>query len=195
LCDALWPDAEGDAARESLKVALHRLRGLVGDKAVIQKDRRLRLNRESCWVDAWALIESAVPVSRNGRIPPPAAALQPLLRLYRGPFLPEDDALEGAARMRGDSRAALEALIHSQHPGLEDPPAVDLLEQVLTVDPGSQVFCESLMRRVIRQGDPVRAVHAYERLKFAQQADPATSIQPTLETLYRTAVGATRRTG
>jgi LuxR family transcriptional regulator, maltose regulon positive regulatory protein len=58
LCDLLWPTAEGDAAHSSLKMALSRLRRLLGDSRLIElKDGRLTMNRQLCWVDAWALEE------------------------------------------------------------------------------------------------------------------------------------------
>ena len=56
LCDALWPDAEGDLAHRSFETTLYRLRQLIGkDKAIQLKEGRLTLDRQSCWVDAFAL--------------------------------------------------------------------------------------------------------------------------------------------
>ncbi|MGC9968053.1 MAG: winged helix-turn-helix domain-containing protein, partial [Syntrophobacteraceae bacterium] len=53
LCDALWPDAEGDLAHLSLETTLHRLRKLIGKDRVIQfKEGKLTLDIQSCWVDA-----------------------------------------------------------------------------------------------------------------------------------------------
>jgi len=55
LSEALWPDAEGDAAHRSFDTTLHRLRKLIGnDKAILLQEGRLSLNSEICWVDAWA---------------------------------------------------------------------------------------------------------------------------------------------
>jgi LuxR family maltose regulon positive regulatory protein len=56
LCDALWPDAEGDLAHRSFETTLYRLRQLIGkDKVVHLKEGRLTLDMQSCWVDAFAL--------------------------------------------------------------------------------------------------------------------------------------------
>jgi hypothetical protein len=56
VADALWPEAEGDAARNSLDNAVHRLRKLLGgDDRVLLRQGGLALNRECCWVDVDAL--------------------------------------------------------------------------------------------------------------------------------------------
>lgn len=56
LSDALWPDAEGDLAYRSFETTLYRLRRLLGkDKALLLNEGRLTLDRQSCWVDAFAL--------------------------------------------------------------------------------------------------------------------------------------------
>ncbi len=56
LAEALWPEAEGDAAQQSLKATLHRVRGLLGSpEAVAQRDERVALDPARVFVDAWAL--------------------------------------------------------------------------------------------------------------------------------------------
>jgi len=56
LTSALWPDAEGDTARQAFDTTLHRLRKmLVHEQAIHLRDRRISLNPNYCWVDAWAL--------------------------------------------------------------------------------------------------------------------------------------------
>ena len=56
VMDALWPDAEGDAARVALASALHRLRGLLGrEQAVLRQEGQLSLDARLCWVDVWAV--------------------------------------------------------------------------------------------------------------------------------------------
>jgi DNA-binding SARP family transcriptional activator len=55
LADCLWPDGEGDAARNCLRVAVHRLRQLLAHHdAIVFRDDKLFLNPQICWVDAWA---------------------------------------------------------------------------------------------------------------------------------------------
>lgn len=60
LCDLLWPEAEGDAAYRSLKMALNRLRTILKHlDAIILKDAHLSLNPKCCWVDALAFEQAA----------------------------------------------------------------------------------------------------------------------------------------
>src|SRR5439155_423229 len=56
LMDALWSDAEGDAARRSLTSAVFRLRRMLGhEAAVLRGGGEVALNPASCWVDVWAV--------------------------------------------------------------------------------------------------------------------------------------------
>mgnify|MGYP001567999601 FL=1 len=55
ITDTLWPDAEGDAAQNSLEINLHRLRKLLGEnRAVIRQEDKLTIDRRYIWVDIWA---------------------------------------------------------------------------------------------------------------------------------------------
>ena len=53
LVDWLWPDADGDKAAASLKVAVHRLRGWLGHDAVLVKNSRVALNPARVGCDLW----------------------------------------------------------------------------------------------------------------------------------------------
>src|SRR5262249_5222122 len=52
---ALWPDLDGDNAHAASKIALHRLRRLLGDDVAVGMDAgRLSLNPRLVWVDCIA---------------------------------------------------------------------------------------------------------------------------------------------
>jgi two-component SAPR family response regulator len=56
LSEALWPDAEGDAAHHALGTTVSRLRKLLGiAEVVLQQDGRVALDPREAFVDAWAL--------------------------------------------------------------------------------------------------------------------------------------------
>ena len=56
LCASLWPDADGDAARNSFDNALHRLRKLLGDDHHLPlRAGGLSLDGRTCWTDVAAL--------------------------------------------------------------------------------------------------------------------------------------------
>ena len=110
LIDALWPDAEGDAARNALDNALHRLRKwLGGDDRILLRQGALSLNRARCWSDVSALeaalhgLADAAPAALPDRV-------ADLRRLYRGPLLPGQDAPLLAARRVALHRAVQRAL-------------------------------------------------------------------------------------
>ncbi|MFO1319401.1 MAG: hypothetical protein U1F52_07285 [Burkholderiales bacterium] len=56
LIDQLWASAPAEEATEYLRVALHRLRRLLGGvERVHVEDGRVRLDRTQCWTDAWTI--------------------------------------------------------------------------------------------------------------------------------------------
>jgi DNA-binding SARP family transcriptional activator len=94
LCDALWPDAEGDMQLQSLNTTLLRLRRLLDTPdAVFYQGGQLSLDTRYCWVDTWALerllgeaetawgddesADRALPLSEKA------------LHIYKGGFLPQ----------------------------------------------------------------------------------------------------------
>lgn len=82
LLDALWPDADGDAAYQALHTTLYRLRKLVGRKSIVlYHDGMLSLDRRHCWVDAWAFEVLLDDPSR----------IDDGLTLYLGSFLSQED--------------------------------------------------------------------------------------------------------
>lgn len=84
LCNAVWPDSDGDAAEAALRVTLGRLRKLLKQEgAVVLHQGKLSLDDRLCWVDVWSMerlleeIEAAPRADQGGR----------LKALYRGAFL------------------------------------------------------------------------------------------------------------
>jgi DNA-binding SARP family transcriptional activator len=81
LIDALWPDADGDQARDAFRVTLHRLRKLLGQSdAVVVADGCLSLDARICWVDTLAFDTALQAQDHAGLV----------TTLYRGEFLPAD---------------------------------------------------------------------------------------------------------
>jgi len=90
LADGLWPDADGDAARNALDNALHRLRKwLGGDDRILLRQGALSLNPQRCWTDVRALESILVRLDESPIDGVPALVMS-LRRLYRAPLLPED---------------------------------------------------------------------------------------------------------
>ena len=110
VADALWPDADGDAAHNALDNALHRLRRLLGgDDRILLRRSALALNGQRCWVDLQALLGRLALLEACADIALPAA-LRAAGELYRGPLLPQDDTGIVTAR-----RAALRLQVRRAH--------------------------------------------------------------------------------
>jgi hypothetical protein len=95
LIDALWRDAEGDAARRVFDTTLHRLRRQVGNDDIIRlTNGRIFVDERLCWVDIWALEQGLAEAGRQVAQRAPASALvnvtRHLLALYRGPLLADE---------------------------------------------------------------------------------------------------------
>lgn len=93
IMDEVWPDLDGDAARNALDIALHRLRKILRSKeALLLISGNLALNKDVVWLDTGAL--EGVP-----NVPTGAGTLldarEELFELYRGGLL-RDEPLGGA---------------------------------------------------------------------------------------------------
>jgi LuxR family transcriptional regulator, maltose regulon positive regulatory protein len=98
IADGLWPDSDGDAARNALENALHRLRKwLGGDDRILMRQGTLWLNPNRCWTDVRALEQHLVQfeTSTVSKMPTLATALR---ALYPAPLLPEETLAAIAAR-------------------------------------------------------------------------------------------------
>lgn len=95
LADALWPEAEGDAATQALATTLFRLRKLIGEQVITRRDGRLTLNPSLCWVDCWAF-ERLVHADLDNS----DTRIAKLKKLYQGPFLDSEEHAAWIAPMR-----------------------------------------------------------------------------------------------
>lgn len=82
LADWLWPEAEGDRAAASLKVAIHRVRQWLGSDAVLVENGCVRLDDDTVECDVWAPAARAADAERvlYGFDAPPIRALRRRLR-------------------------------------------------------------------------------------------------------------------
>ncbi len=166
LMERLWPDLDGDSARNALDLALHRLRKLLKHKdALILDQGRLQFDGARVWVDAFALerlCESGGPQQDL------AADVQGLLRLYLGAFLPETDkpwAFAARERLRSlfiRRVTVLGGLLQEQR---RWEPVTALYRRVIELDPLAEEFHRGLMQCLIAQGRSAEAATTYLRCK------------------------------
>ncbi|GMQ87319.1 MAG: BTAD domain-containing putative transcriptional regulator [Gammaproteobacteria bacterium] len=115
LCQALWPDAEGDMAQNSFDVTLHRLRRTFGIKDLFKlSDRHLTLDSELAWVDAWEferLINHCEKLLAQSydleAVREMIDCSEQLLNLYQGTFLECESTHGWTLRLRERLRSKL----------------------------------------------------------------------------------------
>lgn len=171
LIDTLWPDDEGDAARKTLDVTLVRLRRLLGNaERVLVRDEQVTLNRELCWVDAWAFAHNVEAVERGAE--PPQSLLFTGLRAlesYRGSFLPADPDDPGAVVMRLRLRDLLARLVSTLGGRLEAAgdweAALGCYRRGIDADELAEEFYQGVMRCHAALGRHAEGMAAYRRLR------------------------------
>jgi DNA-binding SARP family transcriptional activator len=150
VTQALWPDAEGDAAKRSFDVTLHRLRRMLEqDDAITLHGGKLALNRNRV-VDALAFERLAARIDEmqrgaraSGAVP--VESLERALRLYRGPLFASDDEvwlnpartrlrrrfveLAAAAGERWEHAANLDAALAWSHRAIDVEPTAERIHQ------------------------------------------------------------------
>ncbi len=161
LCDALWGDEEGDAARNALAITVLRLRKLLGsNESIIYQGGKVALNAELCWVDAWDF-EAQLADSAYDR--------QAVLALYGGNFLPEDEgepwSVAPRERLRGRFIDALSAYGASLESTGDLGAAVQCYLRGIDADPIVESFHQGLMRCYEKWGKRSEAFSVYRRLK------------------------------
>ena len=161
LCDALWGDEEGDAARNALSITVLRLRKLLGsNESVIHQGGKASLNPVWCRVDAWVF---------EARLADPEFDSHKALALYGGTFLPEDEgeswSVAPRERFRGkfiDAMSRLGATLESEG---DLPGAVQCHLRGIDADPIVESFHQGLMRCYEQLGKRSEAFSVYRRLK------------------------------
>jgi len=180
LTDALWPDAEGDAAHSAYTMTLKRLRALLGDANLLQqRASMLSLDRRKCWVDAWAFEDC---IGQADRVP---AALE----LYGGGFLIGDDDAAWAAAPRDRLRSRFVGLVtdagHEMEQAGRHEEAVRLYRRGLDADDLAEAFYQGLMRCQSATGRTADAVATYQQLKHLLSTTYGVKPSSQTERLYQ----------
>jgi DNA-binding SARP family transcriptional activator len=193
LTEALWPDAEGDAAQGAFDATLHRLRRLLDvDNAVQLKDGKLSLNDELCWVDAWAFEqacrkeEGAEGALELAGIPCDARTIR---RLYRGVFMANEDdqpwMLQSRERLRGLFRRRVMAIGHALESRYQWDQAIDLYQHALDIDPLAEEMYQRLMLAQRELGRLADALDIYRRCRETLSHSLGIRPSATTEAIHR----------
>jgi DNA-binding SARP family transcriptional activator len=174
----LWPDADGDEARDALKTMLHRTRALLGADLVIVRDGQISFDPGVTWVDTWALdhvcgrIESMLaggPAGQQADDGELAKRREQLLSLYRGHFFGEAELPSWALPLRDRLRArfirAVDALGQRlEHAGRPEQ-AIALYRAALEQDNLAEELYQRLIACHLARGERAQALNAYRRCR------------------------------
>ena len=177
LGDALWPDAEGGAAKDSFETTLRRLRKLLGrDAALVVSNGRLSLDTKVCWVDTWALDRLQSRTEEILREPRGAgvhvAELRALadrtLRLYAGHLIPGEESpwLLGLRQgIAGKFLRYVSTVAQRLEDEQEQARAELLYQRAIELDPLAESMYRRLMVVQARQGRRAEALATYGRCR------------------------------
>lgn len=191
LIDALWPDAEGDAGRQVLRITLHRLRSMLGnDKAVQLKDGRITLDASYCWVDIWAF-ERLISQAETSKLTSNSGKAH---NLYQGHFLSKDIeypwALAIRERLHSKFLRHLETLGRYWENAGDWEKAIDCYRKGLEVDALAEVFYQRLMACYQQQGRRAEAMAVYQRCRTALSTLMGVTPSPHVEAARRALITA-----
>jgi LuxR family maltose regulon positive regulatory protein len=193
LADALWPEADGDAAAQTLKTTIYRFRLLVGkDEVVKVRERHVTLDDRHCWIDAWAFEQL---LGESDRSNPPAAfpLLEKAVGLYQGPFLgrkmEEPRLLSAAERLRSKFLRGVEKLGAIWTRDGQWEKARDCYRKGLEVDGLAEEFCQGLMicsRSLDLKAEGLSVYKHFEkRLKTELGIEPAARTREIRDSMVR----------
>jgi len=173
LSDALWPEAEGDAAQRAFDTTLHRLRRLLGnDEAVELGDGLVTLNARLVWVDAWAFERMLGQAGRSLKEKKKKAGgrlLDRALSIYQGPFMAGDADLslymQMGERLRSKFLRSIGELGRLYEGAGEFERAIDRFKRGIEVDDLAEEFYLGLMLCYKRLGRAAEAMGVYNRLE------------------------------
>ena len=192
LTAALWPEADGAAAKTSFDSTLFRLRKLL--------DVENALVLSLVWTDLWALeaaFDAAQPGSQaDGAGTSAERMARRVLDAYPGPLLGADEN-PWIAKPRDALRARFVRTLMRLGEQLEAKRdwerAIDLYRRGLEADNLAESFYRGLMRALAATGDQAEALNAFRRCR--ELLSIVLGIKPSAETdrLYREiAAGAAR---
>jgi len=186
LADKLWPDSDGDTARNSLQVAVHRLRRLLGrDEAVVVQDRKVHLHHALFSVDLWVFEREAGYVSSlYAGDPLFAERAADVLALYRGHLFAHEAEQPWMLLPRERLRRVWLGLVRRLgefHEARGDcRRASELYQCALELDPVAEDIYRGLMRCQQRAGESAEAIHTYRCCR--EQLVAGLGVAPSAET-------------
>lgn len=191
LSEGLWPESEGDAARKSFDINLHRLRKVLGVHDLLTlTDGKLSFDRRKCWIDVWefedvvARIEGAISQSPETSDTEYASLGRELQRVYAGHFLEHETQEAWAVAYRDRLRAKFGRAVMTLAERLEQhrkwDQAAALYSRALELDNLAESFYRRLMICYRELGETAEALRVYRRCRDLLSV--VFSLKPSAET-------------
>jgi ATP/maltotriose-dependent transcriptional regulator MalT/DNA-binding SARP family transcriptional activator len=165
ISDLLWPNVEGDLARQNLKVTLHRLRKLIGQENVLLNKGRLSLSNTQIWVDSWAFdrLLDKLETASDEQITPLATVA---IERYGDGFMPGDETswvLTQRERLRSRFLRIIGQVIERLCELGHWQTAINGYRKALETDPLAERFYTGLMRSHYALGQQAQGLIVYHR--------------------------------
>lgn len=196
LAEELWPETDPDVASNRLRVAIHELRKVLGDKGRKDKGPSYISQQEGtyyfdpkalCWSDAEAF-EEAVQRGKDrttaGDLDGAIHAYQQAEALYQGDYLRDDPFTEWSVATRERLREAHLAMLgdaarlHAENGSPNE--AAAFCRKILRVEPWREEVYRRLMEYLVAAGRPNEALRAFEECRRALHAE--VEAEPSAET-------------
>ena len=171
-----------------MKTLIYRLRKLLGKESVLVSEGRISLNPKLCWIDIWSFQQTWEQFSNeqqnNGNTNTLSTLTQHLSRLYRGPFLAQNDATWALAtreQLQGQIVRALDLCAEHAEQSGHWREAQALLQKGIDLDPLSENFYRRLMLCYHKLGQSAEALSIYRRCQ--RTLSVSLGISPSPETI------------
>jgi len=175
LIEILWPDAEGDAAAQSLYTTTHRLRKMLSEPGLVMEDGRLSLDARYIWVDTMAFLRIAGTLQdllvkaspkHQGEID---CLSEQFYQLYQGDFLGVGERHFAYVPMQEKCHLRFlkltENLGHYWQQLGETEKSIACFERALEVDPVAEDCYQSLMNTYHQSGRNSEAALLFQRCR------------------------------
>jgi LuxR family transcriptional regulator, maltose regulon positive regulatory protein len=189
LTEAVWRDADGDAARDAFENALHRLRKLLGDDAVTLEHGKVTLAPARVWIDVDTFERLADEIHRCAEAGTlgdarGTRAIEDALAVYSGHFLANEPDQPWMLPMRDRLRSRMERIVaragaHWEQAG-DHSRAAAVYQRGVEIDPVAEVFYRRLMACRAQAGDRAGALEVYRRCR--EMLSSVLGIAPSAQT-------------
>lgn len=191
LMDVFWPGSTPEAARNNLRVAVHRLRqslrGVTDTQVVVFQDGAYRLDPDvRLWLDVDEFeryVESGRQLEAVGELVAAVAAYEIAVALYQGDFMADDPYEEWAVHARERLRLAyldaLDRLSHLYFSQGRYASCATLCQRIIERDACREDAQRRLMRCYSRQGQPHLALRQYQLCAEAVRGQLGVDPSPT----------------